>query len=91
MRLAMTVYRPRSYDGRVLYVRAARLAEGRGDPLPLWQRIVRGGLDVAQVDSDHVAMMFEPDVGRVAYALDRALTRPASVLSSFSTHPEMRR
>ncbi|SAL07268.1 acetoacetyl-CoA synthetase [Caballeronia arationis] len=80
MRLAMTVYRPRAYDGRVLYVRAARLAEGRGDPLPLWQRLARGGLDVAEVDSDHVAMMFEPDVGRVADALDRALNRVGSDL-----------
>ncbi|SAL81604.1 peptide synthase/polyketide synthase [Caballeronia terrestris] len=73
MRLAMTIYRPRSYDGRVLYVRAARLAEGRGDPLPLWQKVARGGLVVAEVDSDHVAMMFEPVVRLVADELDRAV------------------
>jgi thioesterase domain-containing protein len=58
----------------------ARLAEGRGNPLPLWQRLARGGLDVVKVDGDHVAMKFEADVGRVADALDRALNRVASDL-----------
>jgi acetoacetyl-CoA synthetase len=70
----MTVHRPRSYDARAI---CARLAEARGDLLPLWQPLARGGLAVAKVDGDQVAMVFEADAGRVADALDRALNRVA--------------
>ena len=72
MRVAMTMYRPRPYEaGPVVYVRAANMLEGRGDPLPLWQRLARGGLKIVDVQGDHLDMMREPNVQHVAAALDQ--------------------
>jgi acetoacetyl-CoA synthetase len=72
MRDAMLIYRPRAYDaGPIVYVRAVKRLEGHGDPLQLWQRLARRGLTVVEVQCDHVALMFAPDVHTAVAALDR--------------------
>jgi acetoacetyl-CoA synthetase len=72
MRVAMTTYRPQPYDGSpVHYVRAALPEPERGDPLPLWRRIAKRGLAVAQVSGSHTEMILEPNVELLAATLDR--------------------
>ncbi|MGF6757763.1 acetoacetyl-CoA synthetase [Paraburkholderia sp. GAS42] len=74
MRVAMTIYRPRPYHaGPIVYVRAAVGQNGRGDPLPLWRRVARAGLEVVEVSGDHNGMIAEPNVHVVAAVLDRGL------------------
>ncbi len=74
MRVAMTTYRPKPYDAcPIVYVRAAVLQDAYGDPLPLWRRVARAGLVVAEVSGDHSDLIVEPNVQFVAAALDRGL------------------
>ncbi|WP_321799642.1 acetoacetate--CoA ligase [Caballeronia sp. J97] len=71
-RTAMNNYRPRPYEGgRIVYVRAASREEDRGDPLPLWRKIARSGLTVAEVPGNHAGVIEEPGVYAAAAALDR--------------------
>ncbi|SAK52224.1 acetoacetyl-CoA synthetase [Caballeronia temeraria] len=71
-RTAMNNYRPKPFEGgRIVYVRAASREEDRGDPLPLWQKIARGGLTVAEVPGNHAGVIEEPGVYAAAAALDR--------------------
>jgi acetoacetyl-CoA synthetase len=70
-RAAMNNYRPRPFDGgRIVYVRAAAREEDRGDPLPLWRKIARRGLTIAEVPGDHGGVIEEPGVYAAAAALD---------------------
>jgi acetoacetyl-CoA synthetase len=74
MRVAMTTYRPRPYRaGPIVYVRAAIAQEERGDPMPLWRRVARGGLVIAHVSGSHTDMIVEPNVQSVAAALGKRL------------------
>ncbi|SAK51521.1 acetoacetyl-CoA synthetase [Caballeronia fortuita] len=71
-RTAMNNYRPKPYaGGPIVYVRAASREEDRGDPLPLWRKIARGGLTVAEVPGNHAGVIEEPGVYAAAAALDR--------------------
>jgi len=73
MTAAMDAYRPQPYDGGpILYIRAADQIGGYFDPLPLWQRVARGGLTVIAVPGGHLDML-GPNAPLVAAALDRAL------------------
>ncbi|SAL24147.1 acetoacetyl-CoA synthetase [Caballeronia cordobensis] len=70
-RTAMNNYRPRPFDGgRIVYVRASGREEDRGDPLPLWRKIARRGLTVAEVPGDHGGVIEDPGVYAAAAALD---------------------
>lgn len=70
-RTAMNNYRPAPYEGGpIVYVRAASREEDRGDPLPLWRKIARRGLTVAEVPGNHAGVIEEPGVYRAAAALD---------------------
>jgi acetoacetyl-CoA synthetase len=83
MRVAMTTYRPQPYDGSpVHYVRAALPEPERGDPLPLWRRIARRGLAVAQVSGSHTEMILEPNVELLAATLDRVFGHELAPLGS---------
>ncbi|MFP3564613.1 acetoacetate--CoA ligase [Paraburkholderia sp. SIMBA_030] len=74
MGAAMMMYRPRPYDaGPIIYLRAAIVERERGDPMPLWRRIARAGLVVADVSGGHGDMIVEPNVQRVAALLDERL------------------
>jgi acetoacetyl-CoA synthetase len=68
----MNNYRPKPYaGGRIVYVRAALRDEDRGDPLPLYRKIARGGLTVAEVPGNHAGVIEEPGVYAAAAVLDR--------------------
>lgn len=56
------------------FICARRLRSGeRGDPMPLWRSIARGGLVVAEVSGGHGDMIVEPNVQRAAAVLDERL------------------
>jgi acetoacetyl-CoA synthetase len=74
MGAAMTTYRPRPYDaGSIVYLRAAIAESGRGDPMPFWQKVARGGLVIADVAGGHGDMIAEPNVQSVAALIDARL------------------
>ena len=67
-RTAMNNYRPKPYaGGRIVYVRAALRDEDRGDPLPLYRKIARGGLTIAEVPGNHGGVIEEPGVDEVIF------------------------
>jgi acetoacetyl-CoA synthetase len=71
---AMETYQPRPYHaGPVVYVRATVPQKGRGDPLPLWRRVARGGLVIAEVSGGHHEILVEPNLRVVAELLDEGL------------------
>lgn len=77
MRLAMATYRPRPYHaGPIVYVRALSSQGEYGDPMPLWRRVARNGLVIADVPGSHSEMIAEPHLRLVAAALDRGLKIP---------------
>jgi acetoacetyl-CoA synthetase len=74
MRVAMTRYRPQAYFGsKIVFLRAQIPQDGRGNPLPLWQRIARAGLMVIDIPGDHNGLVLEPNVAHVAAALNEVL------------------
>ncbi|MDR5784232.1 acetoacetate--CoA ligase [Caballeronia sp. LZ065] len=76
MRVAMTTYTPRHYQGGpIVYVRATVLETMRGDPLPVWQRVAKNGLQVMKVEGRHTDLVVEPQLATVAQTLTHALSR----------------
>ncbi|WP_456061783.1 thioesterase domain-containing protein, partial [Caballeronia catudaia] len=74
MRVAMTNYKPRRYDGGpIVYVRATLLDDSYGDPLPVWQRVAKHGLRVMKVEGRHTDLVVEPHLATVAQTLTNAL------------------
>jgi acetoacetyl-CoA synthetase len=76
MRVAMTTYKPRSYDGSpILYVQASICQDNRSDPMPVWRRVARRGLHVTQVEGRHNDLVIEPQLRFVAETLARTLSQ----------------
>jgi acetoacetyl-CoA synthetase len=76
MRVAMTMYRPRHYlGGPIVYVRATEVDAARGDPLPVWQRVARHGLQIMKIEGRHTDLVVEPHLATVAQTLSHALER----------------
>jgi acetoacetyl-CoA synthetase len=74
MRVAMTNYTPRRYDGGpIVYVRATMLDDSYGDPLPVWERVAKHGLQIMKVDGRHTDLVVEPHLVTVAQTLTDAL------------------
>jgi acetoacetyl-CoA synthetase len=71
MLLAMRDYRPQPYPGKVVFLRAA--VSGDSDPLPVWRKVVRGGLDVSVTPGNHDEMISERNAKALAVALARHL------------------
>jgi acetoacetyl-CoA synthetase len=69
--VATRTYRPRSYGGKLTYFSATE--RGRVDPLPLWRRIAKGGVEIHVTPGDHFEMIQEPNVSILARCLDRCL------------------
>jgi acetoacetyl-CoA synthetase len=75
MRVAMSTYKPRRYEGGpIVYVRASLLDNSRSDPLPVWQRVAKHGLQVMQIDGRHTDLVVEPQLANVARTLTNALS-----------------
>lgn len=71
MLVALRGYRPEPYPGRVVFLRAA--IPTAGDPLPLWRKMVRGGLEVSVTPGDHDEMINGANAKALALALARHL------------------
>ena len=75
---ALAAYAPQPYEaGPVLFVRAHVPLEGYVNPMPVWRRVLRGGLQVERVSGSHLALV-RAQGPRVAAIIDRAL-EPLSV------------
>jgi acetoacetyl-CoA synthetase len=71
MLVALRDYRPEPYPGRVVFLRAARPAPG--DPMPVWRKVVQGGLQVDVTPGDHDEMISGANAKALALALARHL------------------
>ena len=71
MLLAMRDYRPEPYPGKAVFLRAA--VPGDSDPLPVWRKVVRGGLVVSVTPGNHDEMISGPNAKALAVALARHL------------------
>lgn len=72
MLLAMRDYCPAPYPGKVVFLRAAEA--GDGDSLPVWRKVVRGGLDISVMPGNHDQMIAGPNAKELAGALARHLS-----------------
>jgi acyl-CoA synthetase (AMP-forming)/AMP-acid ligase II/thioesterase domain-containing protein/acyl carrier protein len=70
-RLLINRYQPGVYDGQGVLFRSA-LGD---DPLPLWNGLLRGGLDVHDMPGGHLDMLNEPTVDQVADLMRDCLER----------------
>lgn len=74
MRVALTIYRPQAYDaGPIHYVRAALPVGDLCEPMPVWRRVARRGLEIAQARGSHIDMIHEQHAASLAATLDRLL------------------
>ncbi|HZY20231.1 MAG TPA: acetoacetate--CoA ligase [Ramlibacter sp.] len=88
---ALAQYRPEPFAGApVTYLRARMPLGGYDDPLPVWRRIARSGLDVVRVSGGHLDLM-GPQVRGVAAALDAALQRADALAAAAHRLPSDRR
>jgi acetoacetyl-CoA synthetase len=74
---AFAAYRPRPYEGAATFVSAETRATGAYlcDPLPVWRRVVRGGLEEEQMPGPHEEMVGGPHVGVLAELIDTAISK----------------
>jgi acetoacetyl-CoA synthetase len=64
---AMHAYRPKPYDGpATLFYAVRRGYGGLPDPLPVWRRVVRGGLSLERMPGRHEDIAAPPAVDRLA-------------------------
>lgn len=73
---AMLEYQPRPYAGKVTLLRAAEAAVGlelAHDSQLGWGRWAAAGVDVHVIPGDHVHMIREPEVARVAATIEECL------------------
>jgi thioesterase domain-containing protein len=82
---AFGAFRPSPYPGHATLFRAS--TRGRmGDPLPVWRRVVEGGLAVEVVPGSHTEMLAEPNVGYLAERMSAQLASSASASGHRSRH-----
>lgn len=69
-------YRPKPYPGKATYflpeVRRFHLFP---DPLPVWRRLIAGGIEIERVPGDHTELVSGPSGQVVARGIDRRLGR----------------
>ena len=73
MLLAMRDYRPAPYPGKVVFLSAG--VAGDNDPLPVWRKVVQGGLDVRVTPGNHDDMLRGTNARALASELTRLLAR----------------
>jgi thioesterase domain-containing protein/acyl carrier protein len=69
---AFLSYKPKSYPGRAVLIRASNMDDSRSRSLG-WEKLVRGGVDVCMISAGHAAMMKEPLVRVLAENLETYL------------------
>ncbi|HEY0632080.1 MAG TPA: non-ribosomal peptide synthetase [Thermoleophilaceae bacterium] len=75
---AFDAYRPEPYAGAATFFRVEQPREDMGDPLPVWRRVVRGGLTVVNTPGSHADVVAEPNVRVLAERVSDHLPRSAS-------------
>jgi len=66
-RRALQAYRPRSFEGRALLIRAEATAEAdRSGRFEAWRELITGGAEIQVLPGDHYSLLREP---RLAEAL----------------------
>ncbi len=73
MLLAFRNYRPEPYPGRAIFLRAAVASDS--DPMPVWHRVMLGGLEVNITPGNHDEMITGANAKELAKALAAALAR----------------
>jgi amino acid adenylation domain-containing protein/non-ribosomal peptide synthase protein (TIGR01720 family) len=67
---AWQMYRPGCYDGRMLlFMATAQERQAELGPLAYWEPVVKAGIVVHSVPGDHITMLKEPGVTKLAEAL----------------------
>jgi acetoacetyl-CoA synthetase len=75
---AADAYRPQPFDGSATYfVPETRRLGLYCDSIPVWTRVMRGGLEVETVPGGHLEMASEANVGTLARHIDEHLRRAA--------------
>lgn len=69
-RRAFSCYRPQPYDGSITIFRAADRWPRFCDPIPVWRRLVSGGIFVSTMRGSHNELVQEPAVDDLARELD---------------------
>jgi thioesterase domain-containing protein len=75
---AFDAYRPEPYLGAATFFRVEQPREDMGDPLPVWKRVVQGGLTVVNTPGSHADVVAEPNVRSLAERVSAHLPRSAS-------------
>ncbi|MEA2442385.1 MAG: acetoacetyl-CoA synthetase [Thermoleophilaceae bacterium] len=75
---AFRAFRPSPYPGSATFFRADTRSGRMGNPLPVWRRVVEGGLTVETVPGIHRDVVAEPNVGALAERTSPHLTASAS-------------
>ena len=73
-RLAFAQYRPRPYDGAITLFRASKRWPRFCDPLPVWQQLTGGRVQVRLVAGFHNQLVVEPHVDLLAHHVDELIT-----------------
>jgi acetoacetyl-CoA synthetase len=73
LRVAMGAYRPKPYAGEITFFQSTIRNPRWANPLGVWKRVCRGGLEVVRVAGAHNDLLLPPMVSYVARALDRLL------------------
>jgi thioesterase domain-containing protein len=76
MRLATRAYRPGAYAGRVVFVRPEQ--PGANDPVPVWQRAVKGELVLETSPGDHLSIIKDANAVALARVMSRHLSGAGS-------------
>jgi amino acid adenylation domain-containing protein len=71
--LAARHYVPGTYDGRVILFRARERSFTPDDPGERWRDLVTGGIEVHDIPGDHLSLLAEPNVQRLADELRTVL------------------
>jgi amino acid adenylation domain-containing protein len=72
-------YDVQPYDGQVTLFRVKEKSAGSlDDPYAIWWRVAAGGVDLREINGDHLSLLKEPQVRLLAEELNDALDHPSS-------------
>lgn len=68
-------YRPREFDGSLVYLRATGRGKAASDDIAAWRRVVRGKVHTRRIPGQHESLVFPPNAVALAAQLRRVLRR----------------
>jgi acetoacetyl-CoA synthetase len=75
---AFEAYRPSPYAGAATFFQVEHRREDMGDALPVWSRVMGGGLTIESVPGSHADVVAEPNVRYLAERVSAHLATAAS-------------